>query len=57
VNHKSEGHGVHHYADGSRYEGNWVKNMKEGNGIMYLKDGTVKQKGVWTKDDFVFSSD
>ncbi len=53
VNGNMEGHGVYYWDNGDRYEGYFVNDKKEGNGVKYNKDGTVKQKGEWKKNEFV----
>ena len=36
---KMNGHGVYHFANGNRYEGDWVDNMKCGHGTWIAKLG------------------
>lgn len=43
-------------ADGNRYEGNWLKDMKHGKGRFYHLDSGQIQEGVWQEDICVFST-
>lgn len=38
---KQEGTGKEYWSDGTRYEGDFVNNMKHGNGKLSLPDGAV----------------
>lgn len=38
-----------HRADGSRYEGNWKADKKEGKGKLVAASGTI-QEGIWYND-------
>jgi hypothetical protein len=42
------GTGIYTWADGSRYEGNWVKGLKDGSGRMITRDSTYT--GIWKND-------
>ena len=41
--------GKYYYVDGSKYEGEWDNNMRNGQGVQYCCDGS-KYDGEW-KDD------
>jgi hypothetical protein len=41
-----QGHGIHHYNDGSRYIGQWKNGKKHGEGTYFLKDAS-SYKGVF----------
>ncbi|KAA6357232.1 MAG: hypothetical protein EZS28_047241, partial [Streblomastix strix] len=43
------GFGTYYYDDGSRYEGDWVGNMRNNFGTMYYKDGEI-YSGSWRDD-------
>jgi len=43
-----EGFGIYIYADGVRYDGQYLKDKKEGFGIYYWTDGR-KYEGYWHK--------
>ncbi len=49
VNGKKEGNGTQTYPDGSRYEGEWRKDMRYGFGVMYSADGN-NYAGYWKND-------
>ena len=55
MNGNKEGHGVFYSVIGNKYEGNWVNDKREGNGVEYYKDGTVRRKGIWKEGEFVES--
>ena len=38
-----EGLGSFYYADGSRYRGGWLKNLKDGMGLLVQADGRLLQ--------------
>lgn len=40
------------YKDESKYEGNWHKDTRQGEGIEISKDGSFKD-GVWENDHFL----
>lgn len=42
------GHGIYLYADGVRYDGEYVDDKKDGYGIYYWTDGR-KYEGYWYK--------
>ncbi len=39
-----------YYYDGSRYEGKWVNDAREGRGVMYYDDG-IRYEGNWMTDE------
>lgn len=51
-----EGTGEFKYADGSRFLGEWVKDKKQGFGVLYAPDGSVQKKGQWVNDEFIESN-
>lgn len=49
-----EGFGKYTYAnDGSYYIGMWKKNKREGLGMWFNSDGSLKSKGYYKKDDLI----
>jgi hypothetical protein len=40
------------YEDGSFYEGGFLNGHKNGEGILYKKDGKIKHKGTFKDDKF-----
>ena len=42
---------VDNYEDGSRFEGQKVDEMKDGQGTFYNKDGVMEYKGAWRKNE------
>ncbi|GMQ31308.1 hypothetical protein [Algoriphagus confluentis] len=49
-----EGFGKYSYAnDGSVYIGMWKKNMREGLGFWFNKDGSIRKKGYFKKDEVI----
>ena len=57
MNDYMEGHGVHYYADGTKYEGDWVNGKMEGFGVEYNTDGTVNLKGEWKRGKLEYFSE
>ena len=47
-----EGDGVYLYSDGTKYEGQWKNNERNGLGRQYDEDGKVLHEGVWDKDGY-----
>lgn len=41
------GRGIESFANGSKFEGNWVKDEKHGEGLLSTKHGTIKQ--IWNR--------
>lgn len=39
--------------DGSKYEGQFKKGLKNGQGKYFLPDGRIHQEGIWRDDKFV----
>ncbi len=51
-----DGFGKYQYAnDGSYYVGMWKNNKREGLGIWYNKDGSIKKQGFFKKDELIKS--
>lgn len=48
MNGEKEGHGIYYYYKDTYYDGNWVKNKKEGQGIYRSADG--EYRGEWKED-------
>lgn len=46
-----EGYGIHKYLNGSQYCGDFVKDKRDGKGLIKLKNGD-NINGVW-KDDLI----
>ena len=46
---RRHGQGTFFYANGSRYEGQWVRGAKEGHGLFTFEDGSVYE-GPFLKD-------
>ncbi|MCU0461769.1 MAG: hypothetical protein MUF36_07130 [Bacteroidales bacterium] len=45
------GTGIYTWSNGSRYEGNWSKGMKDGAGKMVTRDSTYT--GIWKEDVYI----
>jgi hypothetical protein len=47
---KKQGKGKYFYKNGDYYEGEWVRNKREGRGILLLKSSDVRIEGKFLKD-------
>ncbi len=47
------GKGQFIWLDGTRFEGIWKDNMKNGKGTLYAPDGTTLEQGTWKDDQLV----
>ena len=46
------GQGTEFYASGDRYEGSWKDGSYNGQGTLYLNNGKVLERGVWSNGVF-----
>ena len=46
---EKQDYGLMIYVSGSKYEGSWVSDKREGNGTFLMRDGQ-KYKGAWKRD-------
>ena len=52
INDKFEGKGKYIYENGDLYIGEWKRGLREGNGILYYKNGNIKYEGGWVNDKY-----
>ena len=50
---KIEGEGVYIYPDGSKYEGSWEKNKRNGLGKQFDNQGNIIHDGIWENDTYM----
>ena len=47
-----EGYGRYNYLNGEYYIGQWSQDKRHGKGILYNKNGTIKNEGLFFNDEF-----
>ena len=40
------------FKDGSKYDGDWKKGKRHGQGTKFFADGKVDRQGAWEKSEF-----
>lgn len=51
-----QGSGTFVYSNGERYEGEWVRGVRQGPGVLWTRDGRVSQVGNWASDRLAATS-
>ena len=46
------GLGTYRFSDGNQYVGNFKKDKKQGEGVLYTPGGEVNKSGLWKNDQF-----
>jgi hypothetical protein len=52
VNDYRTGQGTYKWSNGKVFTGGWVKDQRDGAGVLYDHKGVEQLRGVWVKDQF-----
>ncbi len=53
VGDERSGEGVYQYKDGTKYEGAWKANKRNGIGTLFDEEGNAVHEGVWQDDTYM----